>query len=197
MNEFWIWIYIAYLSGSLPFGLLLVKVAGKGDIRDIGSGNIGATNVLRTGSKKLAILTLLFDALKGFIPVIVASQLTEFSLKRLSWIGLAAIIGHIFPIWLKLKGGKGVATALGVFAALNPFLAGILLGFWMLCAVIFRISSFAALVAIVIAPIAAWGLGETSLFPMVIIVTMILAFSHRNNVNRLLKGEEKDFRKKP
>jgi glycerol-3-phosphate acyltransferase PlsY len=147
---------IGYLIGSVPFGLLLTKAAGLGDVRNIGSGNIGATNVLRTGNKKIAALTLLLDGLKGAVPVLL---LNYFGGPQAGMIaGLAAMTGHIFPVWLGFKGGKGVATSLGVLFGLYWPLGFIFIGVWLALAFTFRISSIAALVTSVLSPLWAYFL---------------------------------------
>ena len=183
-----------YLLGSIPFGLLLTKLAGMGDIRAIGSGNIGATNVLRTGNKGLAAITLLLDGGKGALAVILAATLAQpWQGDALLWSGLAglcAVIGHIFPVWLGFKGGKGVATALGVFVALAWPIGVACMITWLLIAVVFRISSMAALFAMALAPAYAifWSNGTTAAFALVIAVLVIV--KHRANISRMRRGEE-------
>lgn len=208
---------IAYLIGSIPFGLLLAQAAGLGDIRNIGSGNIGATNVLRTGNKKLAALTLLLDILKGVVAVLLAQMVMTFDAGLLA--GLGVLLGHVYPVWLKFKGGKGVATALGVLIAINPLLGGSCIALWLITAVIFRISSLAALVAIGLSPAIAFFLfrdpvssyetldgslvilfnHHTEYVPILCAVFAVLIFyKHRDNIKRLLNGTEPkiDFGKK-
>ncbi|MFN8693653.1 MAG: glycerol-3-phosphate 1-O-acyltransferase PlsY [Holosporales bacterium] len=177
----------AYALGSIPFGLLLTRLAGAGDIRAIGSGNIGATNVLRTGNKKLAALTLLLDMLKGTAGVLAAGWL-GLEDGALPIAVLAATLGHIFPVWIRFKGGKGVATALGGIAAVSPLLAAVLACTWLLMAALFRISSLAALVAFIILPVAAYFLGVFS--PLWPVLSLLLCLTHRANIRRLLKNEE-------
>jgi glycerol-3-phosphate acyltransferase PlsY len=181
-------IVIGYLSGSIPFGLLLTSWAGLGDVRKIGSGNIGATNVLRTGSKKIAAATLLLDALKGTVPVLVMRYAGGETAGILA--AFAAFIGHLFPVWLKFKGGKGVATYIGVLFGLAWPLGLTFLAVWLALAFLFRISSLSALTAAALSPVAAWAMGR----PLLILPTLLLAaviwWTHRANIGRLLKGEE-------
>jgi acyl phosphate:glycerol-3-phosphate acyltransferase len=177
-----------YLSGSIPFGLLLSKSAGLGDVRKIGSGNIGATNVLRTGNKKIAALTLLCDALKGTIPVIlmrlVGGETAGF------FAGLAAFAGHLFPVWLGFKGGKGVATYLGVLFAMAWPLGLAFVAVWLALAYVFKRSSVAALTASAFIPIGAMLMNLTSLVVPLIILGIAIWLTHRSNIWRLLRGEE-------
>lgn len=178
---------LGYLSGSIPFGLILTRMAGLGDVRAIGSGNIGATNVLRTGNRKLAALTLLADALKGTIPVLVASRWgQEFGLVA----GFGAFLGHLYPVWLKFKGGKGVATYLGVLlgASWQGLLACALT--WLSMAFLFRYSSLAALTAAVVVPVVLWLLGQTGPAVLFLVMSTIVYIKHRQNISRLLSGTE-------
>ncbi|MET0409524.1 MAG: glycerol-3-phosphate 1-O-acyltransferase PlsY [Hyphomicrobium sp.] len=179
---------IGYLFGSIPFGLLLTRAAGLGDIRSIGSGNIGATNVLRTGNKKLAAATLLLDAAKGAVAVVVARHFFGETAAMLA--GFAAFIGHIFPVWLEFKGGKGVATYLGVLTALAWELALIFAVLWLAIAKVSRISSLAALVATAAVVIAAWLWSDRDLAIVVTLMSAIVILKHRANIERLLAGEE-------
>jgi glycerol-3-phosphate acyltransferase PlsY len=149
-----------YLLGSIPFGLLLTRAAGLGDVRSIGSGNIGATNVLRTGNKKLAAATLLLDALKGTAAVLLANW---YAPDLGLWAGFGAFLGHLFPVWLGFRGGKGVATYLGVLIALAWQVALIFAAVWLLVAIVFRYSSLAALCAAIAVPIALWFLATPQL----------------------------------
>lgn len=176
-----------YLLGSIPFGLLLTRLAGLGDIRTIGSGNIGTTNVLRTGSKGLAALTLLCDAGKGIAAVLVAASWgQEYALLA----GLFAVIGHNFPLWLRFHGGKGVATTLGVLLALAWPAGLITLATWLAVAVISRYSSLAALAAFAVAPAAMYALGGVN-EALIAVVLAALGFArHHANIRRLIKGEE-------
>lgn len=183
----------AYLLGSIPFGLILTKLVLKQDVRDIGSGNTGATNVMRTGSKKLAALTLLFDAVKGAI-IICAFGLFETPQLALI-VGLFAILGHCFPVWLKFKGGKGVATTLGVLLAAVPVTGLIACAVWILSFLAARISSLAALTAMLVAPAVTYGI--YGLYPALInlIITALVFARHHENIARLAKGKEAQFRK--
>jgi glycerol-3-phosphate acyltransferase PlsY len=179
---------LAYLCGSIPFGLLLTHFAGHGDIRTIGSGNIGATNVLRTGNKKLAAATLLCDALKGAIPVAIA---WHFGVEMAAIAAIFATLGHIFPVWLGFKGGKGVATAFGVLLAYAwpVALAGI--ATWLAVAVIFRYSSLAAVIATVMIPIYAWLMLPADISPLpVLLIALLILWRHRSNITRLAQGKE-------
>lgn len=180
---------LSYISGSVPYGLLLARLAGLGDVRQVGSGNIGATNVLRTGNKGVAAATLLLDFLKGLAPVLVAHYFFANSIITFAS-GLCAILGHIFPIWLRFKGGKGVATALGVYAGLHIPLALITIGIWLLMAKIGRISSLSALVSFLVSPFIALFIYdfETGLFCL--IVAVVILFTHRENLKRIMQGEE-------
>ncbi len=179
-----------YLLGSIPFGLILTKLGGYGDIRDIGSGNIGATNVLRTGNKKLALATLILDGLKGAAAVMIAYFLTkDFNIEMLA--GLSALIGHLFPVWLKFKGGKGVATTLGTLLALKPLIGVAACGVWLLTAVVTRYSSLSALIAVAAAPFFAYFLvGDANFTALCGLIATLVWFKHRANIGRLMKGEE-------
>lgn len=178
-----------YLAGSIPFGLVITKLAGLGDIRSIGSGNIGATNVLRTGRKGLALATLLLDGGKGAIVVVALKLLTDDPLVPLIG-GFGAILGHNFPVWLKFKGGKGVATTLGVMIAAAPVIGIMACATWIIVAALTRISSLSALVALALAPVYAYFFG----FPYEAIDFAALGvlgwIRHASNLRRLLKGEE-------
>ncbi len=176
-----------YAMGSVPFGLILTKLAGKGDVRDIGSGNIGATNVLRTGSKALAAGTLLCDMLKGLVPALVAKA---WGLEAAVIAGLFALLGHMFPVWLKFKGGKGVATYIGVLAGLYFPLAATFCVIWLAIALIFKISSLSALVACALTPLAVFVLGIPALVVPLCVMTVLIFWKHRENIQRLMRGEE-------
>jgi len=166
---------LGYLIGSIPFGLLLTRAAGMGDVRKIGSGNIGATNVLRTGNKGLAAGTLLLDLLKGLAPVLAAG---------------AAVLGHCFPVWLGFKGGKGVATNAGVAFGL-AWPVGLAYAFvWLSVLAIFRISSLAGMAAVVAAAAAAPLFGYPQFFPVLAAIALLIIYLHRANIARLAKGEE-------
>ncbi len=190
------WLILGYLSGSIPFGLLLARLAGLGDVRRIGSGNIGATNVLRTGSKKLAALTLLLDALKGYLPVALAGWLIGPNYgvapaQAAALAGAGAFLGHVFPVWLKFRGGKGVATFIGVLFGLHWGLGLAFIGIWLLVAVLFRISSLSALVAAAAMPLITPLLADNATTSTVVILLAIAIFlTHHANIRRLIAGEE-------
>jgi glycerol-3-phosphate acyltransferase PlsY len=176
-----------YLLGSIPFGLLLTRVAGGPDIRAIGSGNIGATNVLRTGRKGLAAATLFCDALKGTIAVLLAAHFgTDAALIG----GLGAFLGHLFPVWLKFKGGKGVATYIGLLIGLYWPAALLFCVIWLAVAAIFRYSSLAALSASALTPLSLWFFGFTNVAAVFLLLTALLWIMHRQNIARLLNGTE-------
>ncbi|MFN3546385.1 MAG: glycerol-3-phosphate 1-O-acyltransferase PlsY [Mesorhizobium sp.] len=176
-----------YLLGSIPFGLLLTRAAGLGDVRKIGSGNIGATNVLRTGNKKLAALTLLLDALKGTAAVLIAGQ---FGPDQALVAGLGAFLGHLFPVWLDFKGGKGVATYLGVLLAVAWQGALVFAAAWLAVAFVTRYSSLAALVAALAVPVALYVLGFVQAAELFVLMSLIVFVKHRANIGRLLSGTE-------
>ena len=178
---------IGYLLGSIPFGLLLTRLAGKGDVRAIGSGSIGATNVLRTGSKALAAATLLLDALKATVAILIAGQLFP-GTERFAAAG--AMIGHLYPVWLKFRGGKGVATLLGVLIPLFPLGALVYAAVWVGLLVLIRISSVAGIAAAVSAPFSAALLGASALFPMLLGFALLVIWKHRSNIARLAAGTE-------
>ncbi len=185
-----LFLVLSYVIGSVPFGLVLTKMAGLGDIRTIGSGNIGATNVLRTGRKDLALATLLLDAGKGAIVVLVARYLLAYSPEFSAAAGAAAFFGHCFPIFLRFKGGKGVATFFGTLFAINV-LIGLLAGVtWLALAFSTRISSVGGLAAAIAAPAATFGLGLQSLAPYLGFMSALIFWRHRENIARLLRGEE-------
>ncbi len=183
---------LGYFSGSIPFGLLLTKAAGMGDVRDIGSGNIGATNVLRTGNKGLAVGTLLLDLLKGLAPVIAAGMIWtgDFSDVAKAFAAGGAVIGHCYPCWLKFKGGKGVATNAGVAFGLAWPIGLAYAGVWLSMLLIFRISSLAGMAAVVAAAAAAPLFGFPQFFPVLAAIAALIIYLHRANIGRLLKGEE-------
>jgi glycerol-3-phosphate acyltransferase PlsY len=178
---------VGYLLGSIPFGLLLTRLAGKGDIREIGSGNIGATNVLRTGSKGLAAATLLLDAIKGAAAVLLARQLWP---DAVNFAAAGALIGHLYPVWLRFKGGKGVATMLGILVPLFWQAALIYAVLWVGLLLILRISSVAGMAAAASAPVTAAALNEQALFPMLLSFALLVIWKHRENIRRLARGAE-------
>ncbi|MCZ7864553.1 glycerol-3-phosphate 1-O-acyltransferase PlsY [Agrobacterium salinitolerans] len=179
---------IGYLLGSIPFGLLLTRMAGLGDVRKIGSGNIGATNVLRTGNKKLAAATLLLDALKGTAAVLVANALWGYEASLVA--GFFAFLGHLFPVWLGFKGGKGVATYIGVLLGAAPLMMLAFALIWIATAFITRYSSLSALVAMVIVPVALWVLGPEKTALLVTLLSVISWLKHHENIRRLIAGTE-------
>ena len=181
-------ILLGYLLGSIPFGLVLTQAAGLGDLRAIGSGNIGATNVLRTGNKKLAAATLLLDAMKGAAAVLMAAAAANH--EAALWAGLGAVLGHLFPIWLKFKGGKGVATSYGVLiAAAWPvgLAAG---GIWLAAAAATRMSSLAALLSFAAAPILAYALADSGVVYLSLTIAVLVWVRHHANIRRILSGTE-------
>ena len=179
---------VGFLLGSIPFGLLLTRAAGLGDIRKVGSGNIGATNVLRTGNKKLAAATLLLDALKGLAPVLVFNLL--WGPVPAAAAAAGAVLGHMFPPWLGFKGGKGVATTLGVLIGLSWLLGAITCALWLVLAALFRYSSLAALFGIVIGAIAAWILVDWPAAAAITALVPLVWVRHHANIRRLLDGTE-------
>ena len=183
-----------YFLGSIPFGLILTRMAGLGDVRYIGSGNIGATNVLRTGHKGLAALTLVLDALKGTAAVLVAHKLggTYGGVAILAGLvaGLGAFLGHIFPVWLGFKGGKGVATYIGVALGVFWPAALIFCGLWLAVAFTTRYSSLSALVSSTLTPLALWMMNAPAAAILLSMLSILLIWKHRANIDRLMKGEE-------
>jgi len=191
---------IGYLSGSVPYGLLLTRMAGLGDVRDIGSGNIGATNVLRTGNKWIAVATLLTDAAKGGLVLLI--MWSVWGVDHAVVAGAGAFIGHVFPVWLKFKGGKGVATFLGIILALYWPVGLLFAALWLVIAGIFRISSLAALVASLAVPLMFWGAANFGtpawlispygyqFAELTLLLAVIIWWAHRANIGRLIRGEE-------
>ena len=183
-----------YLLGSIPFGLLIARATGQGDIRKIGSGNIGATNVLRTGRKDIAFITLLLDAGKAGIAALIFNHFFGFPVGLFA--GAAALIGHCFPIWLKFKGGKGVATFFGGLLA-TAWPIGLIAGaIWLACAFITRISSLSALAAAGTAPLIAFMMGYYHVAMMAVVMAIIIYIRHAENIGRILKGTESRIGKK-
>jgi glycerol-3-phosphate acyltransferase PlsY len=184
-----------YLLGSIPFGLVLTRAAGLEDIRKIGSGNIGATNVLRTGNKPLALATLILDSGKGAIAVIIIGALFDFNAAMLA--GFFALIGHCYPVWLKFKGGKGVATTLGTLIALAPILGGLTCIIWMVTALLSRISSLSALISVGFSPLIAHYLyNDSSLSGLCAMIAALVYIKHRENIKRIFAGKEPRIGKK-
>jgi glycerol-3-phosphate acyltransferase PlsY len=184
---------LGYLLGSIPFGLLLTSAAGLGDVRAIGSGNIGATNVLRTGHKGLAALTLLLDGLKGTAAVLIGYQLGALGGVAIlaSYVaGLGAFLGHVFPVWLNFRGGKGVATYIGVLLGVSWPLGLAFIAIWVVVALLTRYSSLSALVAALVVPIGALATGDRATALLSAILTALLIYKHRANIRRLASGEE-------
>jgi acyl phosphate:glycerol-3-phosphate acyltransferase len=179
---------IGYLLGSIPFGLLLTKLAGTPDLRSIGSGNIGATNVLRTGRKGLAAATLLLDALKGTAAVVIAGHFGGPIAAMVA--GLGAFLGHLFPVWLNFKGGKGVAVYIGILFGLFWPAAIVFCLIWLAMAFSFRYSSLSALVASIATPLFLWWFGHLALASLFAVLTLLLFFKHRENIRRLQAGTE-------
>ena len=178
---------IAYLAGSIPFGLILVNITGAGNLREIGSGNIGATNVLRTGHKNIAIATLILDCSKGGVTVIVAQS---YGLDLAVISGVCSVVGHIFPIWLKFRGGKGVATVLGVLLAIAWQVGLTAVATWLIIAAIFRYSSLAAILALTLSTVYAWYLPDTNVSIMTTLIAGLSILRHKENIWRLIKGKE-------
>ena len=178
---------ISYLMGSIPFGLILTKIFLKKDIRDIGSGNIGATNALRTGNKFIGYTTLFFDIVKAIIPVVYI----KFNFQELLYIAsLCVFLGHVFPIWLKFKGGKGVATYVGILFALNIYLGLIFIASWLITFAIFRFSSLASLIASISIPVYLLILTQFDQVTFFIIMFVLIFFTHKENIKRLKNKEE-------
>ena len=182
-------VIVAYLLGSISSAIVVSKLMRLPDPRSSGSGNPGATNVLRVGGKRAGAITLVGDLLKGLIPV-VAARMLGFSEGVVALTALAAFLGHLFPIYFGFKGGKGVATGLGVLLGLAPALAGIVLGIWLLILALFRYSSLAAITAILLGLIYAWGEIPADYYSIYVIITLAILWRHRANIGRLLKGTE-------
>ena len=177
----------SYLLGSIPFGLIYSKIAGLGDVRNIGSGNIGATNVLRTGNKQVAAYTLLSDIAKGSIAVLITNKFfSEYALLSF----LIVYLGHIFPIWLKFKGGKGVATFIGGILIINYVLCLVFLITWAVVAKVFKISSLSAIIGFIVTLLTAFVLYDQNLSLLMFFFTVFSIYTHRDNIKRIVSGEE-------
>lgn len=187
-----------YLLGSVPFGLVFTRLAGLGDIRKIGSGNIGVTNVLRTGRKDLALLTLIFDIGKAALAAYIAMLFALPENKELAGLiaGTCGVIGHNFPVWLKFKGGKGVAATLGMMLVTAPFVGLAAVGTWLLTAVVFRYSSLAALVALTLAPVYAYFLAQPMVVYFFSFLAVLALVRHKDNIKRLASGKESKIGRK-
>ena len=183
-----LWTVLGYLLGSIPFGLVIARALGLGDLRRIGSGNIGATNVLRTGNRPAALATLLLDSGKGAIAVLLARHFGGETAAILA--GGAAFLGHCFPVWLGFRGGKGVATFLGTVIALHWPLGLAACAIWLLTAAISRISSLSALMAAALSPVLAWAMGRADLILVSLFMAALIFLRHRANIARLLDGSE-------
>lgn len=180
-------IFFSYLLGSIPFGILVSKVFGLGNLRHIGSGNIGATNVLRTGNKLAALITLILDGLKGVLVVVVARFISEDAAITAS---IFVIIGHIYPVWLRFSGGKGVATFIGAILALS-FVTGLLVCFiWIIIALVFRYSSLSAIVSSASAPIGIFLFYDNEALVVTLFMTVLIWYRHKDNIRRLIDGSE-------
>jgi acyl phosphate:glycerol-3-phosphate acyltransferase len=180
---------LAYLLGSIPFGVVITRALGLGDLRAIGSGNIGATNVLRTGNKRAAALTLALDAAKGAVAVLVARAVLADPLAA-ALAGLGAFLGHLFPVWLRFRGGKGVATFLGLLLALAPPVGLIACATWLAAAFAFRVSSLSALIAAGTAPIWLWAIGPVEHVWLGVVLALLILARHHANIRRLAAGTE-------
>jgi glycerol-3-phosphate acyltransferase PlsY len=178
---------MGYLLGSIPFGVLLTRLAGLGDVRKIGSGNIGATNVLRTGRKGLAAATLIGDMLKGTVAVLIG---WKWGPNTAVLAALGAFLGHLFPVWLRFEGGKGVATFLGCLLGLKPVAALIFALVWLGIAAVTRYSSLSALFASAATPVVLWSMGERQMAELFVLLAVLLWWKHRENIRRLLAGTE-------
>lgn len=193
MFEFIIAASVSYFMGSLPFGLILSKLLGHGDLRKSGSGNIGATNAMRVGGKKLGIMTLVLDALKGIIPILIFLFL-NFSGTLIALCGIMVVLGHIFPVWLKFKGGKGVATAVAVLLILMPSVGLIFVFTWLIVFALSKTVSLASLSAVLCSAVAAYWF-ITPYFIMSLVLCALIFYKHKENIKRLLNGTELKFKK--
>lgn len=178
---------VGYLLGSIPFGLLLTRLSGQGDLREIGSGNIGATNVLRTGSKWLAAATLVLDAAKGAAAVFLALYFWPEGIKMAA---AGVLLGHLYPVWLKFRGGKGVATVLGILIPLSPQAAMVYVIAWLGLLLLIRISSVAGMVAVASAPLSAKVFDQYDYFLLFLCIALLVIWKHKDNIRRLIAGTE-------
>lgn len=179
---------LSYLLGSVPFGMLVARIMGLGNLRNIGSGNIGATNVLRTGSKAAAALTLILDGGKGAVAVLLARSLVGEDAAQLA--GLMAFLGHCFPVWLGFRGGKGVATFLGLLLALYWPVGIACCATWLICALVFRISSLSALVSAATSAVWLYAFGQAGMVALALALTLVIFWRHKANISRLRQGAE-------
>ena len=192
-NNFFYFIFISYIIGSIPFAYILTKLYGYGDIRKIGSGNVGATNVLRTGKKSLAIIVLLLDVIKGFLPLGLIKLINEsqFQEYEIIFITSFTIIGHIFPIWLKFKGGKGVATYIGFILGINYIIGIIFILCWLTIAIIKRYSSLASILSLLAVPLISYFLSYSLKINIILcLLSILIIFKHISNIKRLLSNSE-------
>jgi len=187
---------LGYIFGSIPFGVIFTRLSGAGDIRKIGSGNIGATNVLRTGNRWAAAATLICDAAKGFIAFWLMLK-TPYYLYASPLAGLGAMLGHLFPFWLRFKGGKGVATFLGIMFAMSWVIGLLVAATWAIAARVWKISSLSALVAAALAPVFVWFLHGSYMASFTLLLTIIIFITHRENIARIRAGTEPRIGQKP
>ena len=190
-----LFILLGYTLGSIPFGLVLCYLAGYGDIRKMGSGNIGATNVLRNTTKPLALAVLILDTGKGAISTLACLYITN-DISLSAWVGVASVIGHNFPIWLRFKGGKGVATSIGTLLSISPVIGLITVTVWIISSKLTKISSASALIALSSAPILAYAFGYTSIVWQISILTALGYIRHTENIKRIINGTEPKIGKK-
>ena len=183
-------IILGYLIGSINSAIIVCKMMGLPSPYSVGSGNPGATNVKRLGGNKPAIVTLMSDILKGVIPVVIG-HLMHLNLHQLGWIALACVVGHVYPLFFKFKGGKGVATTIGAITTLTPWLGVLYIATWLLIAKVFRISSLSALIATLLLPLYSWFVVGHDVFIPIVIITVIVTLRHHTNIKRLLQGKEK------
>ena len=200
--------FFGYFLGSIPFGLIITKLYGIQDIRKTGSGNIGATNVLRTGKKGLALITLILDFLKGYLSFYLTTiylnqlifdnveDIKNYALLVISFTGFFSVVGHSFPIWLKFKGGKGVATGFGVLFSFDPLIGTVTLSIWISVFYFFKISSLSSIISFIISPLLIFvNKNETILVYVCTAITLIILIKHKDNISRLIKKEESIFKK--